>query len=352
MFRFACAVALLMGCELVVDFDRSLIVDGGEDAGEDSATGTDAGEDAGVDAGEDAEVDAAVDAATDAAMDAATDAAMDTADMDAAGCVPADCDDSDECTEDVCDAGSCMNTPICSVDVAGIMLDDLSTIVTVPNVEAAVDGFVVIHEDSSGAPGAILGNAPVSAGSTDDVAVELDRPVTDGETLHAMLHVDEGVIGTFEPGTDSAAMLMGAAVVEMFDATVPAGTPAAEVMISGDGTNYAFSAPRPSTLALATGDDPSLTLTRGYRYRVINATDAAEPFELIDDGPTTADTDDVVQLSQDVAGALEGDADIAWSDAAGTAVFTVSASFEADVNAYRSATSAAATRGDIAYVDP
>ena len=54
---FAIAVVLgNAGCELVVSFDRSKIVDAGSDAGVDA--GSDAGSDAGTDAGTDAGADA------------------------------------------------------------------------------------------------------------------------------------------------------------------------------------------------------------------------------------------------------------------------------------------------------
>jgi len=45
------------GCELVVNFDRSLIVDAGPDAGAVTDGGVDAGSDGGVDAGVDAGAD-------------------------------------------------------------------------------------------------------------------------------------------------------------------------------------------------------------------------------------------------------------------------------------------------------
>ncbi len=362
---------LAAGCELVVDFDRSRIVDGGSDASVDSGSdaSVDSGSDASVDGGSDASVDggsdASVDGGSDASVDGGSDAAMGDATVDAgadasvdasgdAGCSsPADCDDGDACTMDVCGGdGACMHTTVCAVSLPPPTLDDLSTVVSVPRVESPVDGFVIIHEDMAGAPGPILGLAPIPAGVSTDVEVELDRPVADAETLHAMLHFDAGVAGTYEPGVDLPATRMGAPVVVAAVATVPAGTPAAELTVSGDGSNYRF-AGRPSTLSLPSGADPAVALLRGYRYRVVNLTPGPHPFELIADGASVGvPADDVVQLSQDAAGALEGDADIDWTDDGTISAFTVSASFEAGVDAYRCSIHTASMRGPITYADP
>jgi plastocyanin len=59
---------------------------------------------------------------------------------------------------------------------------------------------MVIHADNQGAPGAILGFAPVPAGVSKDLEVEIG---TEGvtATIYAMLHVDAGSQGEFEfPG--------------------------------------------------------------------------------------------------------------------------------------------------------
>ena len=45
------ALFTLSGCQWLVDFDRSLIIDAGPDAGAPMDAGTDAGSDAGSDAG-------------------------------------------------------------------------------------------------------------------------------------------------------------------------------------------------------------------------------------------------------------------------------------------------------------
>lgn len=64
-------------------------------------------------------------------------------------------------------------------------------------------GFVVIHEEQGGEPGAILGrSALIGAGEANDLPpVLLSREARDGETLFVMLHRDDGD-GAFDPVKD------------------------------------------------------------------------------------------------------------------------------------------------------
>ena len=81
--------------------------------------------------------------------------------------------------------------------------DSDGTNVTVASVSAAVPGWMVIHIDDNGSPGPVLGETAVPAGDSSDVVVAIDPPLEADTTLWAMLHVDEGVIGTYEfPGAD------------------------------------------------------------------------------------------------------------------------------------------------------
>ena len=64
---------------------------------------------------------------------------------------------------------------------------------TVARVVLEKPGYVMIHEDASGKPGAIIGtSAFLPAGESSDVAVNLKRASNDGEVLYAMLHTDDG----------------------------------------------------------------------------------------------------------------------------------------------------------------
>ncbi len=75
--------------------------------------------------------------------------------------------------------------------------------VTVAKVNAAVDGWLVIHIEADGKPGPVIGYVQVPAGESTDVKVTID-PAMATAKMFAMLHVDEGVKGTYEfPGADA-----------------------------------------------------------------------------------------------------------------------------------------------------
>lgn len=58
----------------------------------------------------------------------------------------------------------------------------------VASVSLTREGWVVIHEDAEGGPGAILGAAWLLAGSHEHIAVDLLRGMEAGRRYHAMLH--------------------------------------------------------------------------------------------------------------------------------------------------------------------
>jgi glucose/arabinose dehydrogenase len=84
--------------------------------------------------------------------------------------------------------------------------------VSIDQVVAAQAGWIVIHIDANGAPGPVIGYAPVTAGSNSAVAVEIDL-VQATPTLHAMLHVDAGQLGTYEFPGDDGPVRAGEAIV-------------------------------------------------------------------------------------------------------------------------------------------
>jgi len=64
-------------------------------------------------------------------------------------------------------------------------------------------GYLVIHEDKNGEPGAILGtSALLQAGENTNIPVTLSRASRDGETLHAMLHTDADANSSFDASID------------------------------------------------------------------------------------------------------------------------------------------------------
>ncbi|NJW52459.1 DUF7282 domain-containing protein [Salinimicrobium oceani] len=92
--------------------------------------------------------------------------------------------------------------PTGSLAVEDQMLE--SNMLTINNVSMSADGWVVIHRDNGSGgpmvPEIISVPQMVEAGESMDVMVQLKEgeTVEDGETLWAMLHTDDGIIGTYE----------------------------------------------------------------------------------------------------------------------------------------------------------
>ncbi len=91
-------------------------------------------------------------------------------------------------------------------------------------------GFVAIHEDNAGKPGKILGTSGIlQAGETKNLTpITLSRVTADGETLYAMLHLDDGD-GVFDPVKDKPALdsLGGEPVMMIFTVSMDASEPGA-----------------------------------------------------------------------------------------------------------------------------
>jgi len=78
-----------------------------------------------------------------------------------------------------------------------------ATNVRVGFVILAGGGYVVVHQDSEGKPGAIIGNSDaLPQGESRDFEITLSRESIDGETLYAMLHSENGD-GAFNPAEDT-----------------------------------------------------------------------------------------------------------------------------------------------------
>ena len=85
--------------------------------------------------------------------------------------------------------------------------------VTVDLVSAQVPGWIVIHADADGGPGAVIGFAAIEVGNNANVAVEIDLDLAT-ETLYAMLHLDLAAAGVYEfPGDDAPVFDAGGNVV-------------------------------------------------------------------------------------------------------------------------------------------
>lgn len=87
--------------------------------------------------------------------------------------------------------------------------------ITVDSAGIDVQGWLVIHMDNDGAPGPVLGQAPLVPGVNNHISIELEGDVT--ETVFPMLHVDTGEAGVYEfgavEGADGPVAVNGAVVV-------------------------------------------------------------------------------------------------------------------------------------------
>lgn len=110
--------------------------------------------------------------------------------------------------------GSPVMSPI-DIQSAMIMSPDMditNNTIALPQVNAAADGWLVVHNDNGMGgivlPG-IIGKAMVSKGLNTNVTIQLDPNVTymPGQKLFPMLHLDNGQIGVYE--FDGAGMFDG-----------------------------------------------------------------------------------------------------------------------------------------------
>lgn len=72
-----------------------------------------------------------------------------------------------------------------------------TTSLTVKSATSPTGAWLVVHLDDEGAPGARVGLQPIPAGTSTDVAVELD-PLALTDTLFVAVHADRGETGVFE----------------------------------------------------------------------------------------------------------------------------------------------------------
>lgn len=88
--------------------------------------------------------------------------------------------------------------------------------VVVSSVLSRGPGWMVIHTDNGGSPGPIAGVVPVADGFNPNVEVVLDQN-SPTPVLYAMLHTDDGAVGTYEfdgqSGLDNPVMFMGEAML-------------------------------------------------------------------------------------------------------------------------------------------
>jgi len=73
------------------------------------------------------------------------------------------------------------------------------TTVSVASATLPVPGYVVIHGDGGGSPGAVIGHSDLlPAGVNNGVVVTLDQPITESATVFPMVHIDADGDGVYE----------------------------------------------------------------------------------------------------------------------------------------------------------
>jgi hypothetical protein len=109
-------------------------------------------------------------------------------------------------------AGGMMVSPafqVSGIDARVYVKDQavMSGSVSIAEVLSNGPGWLVIHIDANGAPGAVIGWAAVKDGLTRNLPVTIDAAKAT-PVLYAMLHTDAGKVGTYEfPGPDVPVMV-------------------------------------------------------------------------------------------------------------------------------------------------
>jgi LPXTG-motif cell wall-anchored protein len=99
--------------------------------------------------------------------------------------------------------------------------------ITVAEIYASADGWIVAHLDEGGKPGKVIGNTAVKKGESNNVVIKLSENVPVGGKLWPMLHIDAGAIGTYEfPGPDAPVIVGGNIVMKQISVTAAGGAPA------------------------------------------------------------------------------------------------------------------------------
>jgi len=92
----------------------------------------------------------------------------------------------------------------------------LANSVVIDQVVSDGPGWIVIHADNDGAPGAVIGFSALANGLNSNVQVLIDESLST-DVLFAMLHIDEGELSAYEfPGADLPATRDGSVVMEAF----------------------------------------------------------------------------------------------------------------------------------------
>ncbi|MBI4440312.1 hypothetical protein HY638_05045 [Candidatus Woesearchaeota archaeon] len=132
--------------------------------------------------------------------------------------------------------------------------DIVGNAITIAKITAAEPGWIAIHSDDNGKPGAVAGYSHVGKGESTSVKVDLN-PKTITPILYAMLHVDRGKAGVYEfPGDDVPATADGKVVNVGFAVEVPETVGTKEFTILADDTEFS-----PEKITVSKGDKVKIT---------------------------------------------------------------------------------------------
>lgn len=221
-----------------------------------------------------------------------------------------------------------------------------SAVVTIASIDALEGGFVAIHEDDGGSPGAVISHASIPEGTSTDVELTLNRFAQDQETLHAMLHVDDPADGMFtfdgQNGEDPPITGQdGTPISASFTVTVGPDTVDIRVTISNNGfTAYMWSEVEPSDYATdfgQGGSNPEITLRSGLRYEFVNNAYPSHPLEFIDQTRNDQRSGDTVLVGQDDAGTLSRNTAVNLVESGNTFRISVVEPLVSSIEGYRNA---------------
>ena len=171
---------------------------------------------------------------------------------------------------------------------------------TIDRVTISTTGWVVIHLDSAGTPGTVIGWAQVQQGTTENVAVPVQTGGGITPTVHVMLHIDAGTVGTYEfpgvdgPLTDAAGNII-MVPMQIDTGASPTGTPATGTPeATAEGGDDTSSAPAITVQPQAVSAEGTLTIGSvsigAAGWVVIHLDDNGAPGTVIGWSPVPAGT--------------------------------------------------------------
>lgn len=107
-----------------------------------------------------------------------------------------------------------------SLDAADQTSDGQSVTIAAVEIQGDKGGWIALHQDANGKPGPVEHVVAVPPGASTDVVLPTPGGITTG-AYWPMLHVDEGVAGTYEfPGADVPVMDGEQVVMKQITVTV------------------------------------------------------------------------------------------------------------------------------------